>query len=79
MTTPASFDFNRRVLLSTLALLPALIGSLRPKSAVAQTDILQSWNEGPTKTSITDFVARVTAQGGPDFVPVEQRIAALRQ
>jgi len=77
MTTPASFDFNRRVLLSTLALLPALIGSLRPKSAVAQTDILQSWNEGPTKTSITDFVARVTAQGGPDFVPAEQRIAAF--
>src|SRR6266576_6392627 len=77
MTTPVSFDFNRRVLLSTLALLPALIGSLRPKSAVAQTDILPSWNDGPTKTSITDFVARVTRQGVPDFVPVEQRIATF--
>src|SRR6266404_344907 len=77
MTTPASFDFNRRVLLSTLALLPALIGPLRPKSAVAQTDTLQSWSDGPAKTSIIDFVKRVTTQGGPDFVPAEQRIAAF--
>src|SRR6266481_1293425 len=77
MTTPASFDFNRRVLLSTLALLPALIGSLRPKSAVAQTDILQSWSDGPAKTSIIDFVARVTTESGPDFVPAEQRIAVF--
>src|SRR6266404_1351209 len=77
MTTPVSFDFNRRVLLSTLALLPALIGPLRPKSAVAQTDILQSWSDGPAKTSIIDFVKRVTTQGGPDFVPVEQRVAAF--
>src|SRR5437899_8687035 len=77
MTTPVSFDFNRRVLLSTLALLPALIGPLRPTSAVAQTDILQSWSEGPAKTSIINFVARVTTQGGPDFVPAEQRIAVF--
>jgi len=77
MTTPVSFEFNRRVLLSTLALLPALIGSLRPKSAIAQTDILQSWSDGPAKTSIIDFVARVTTQGGPDFVPAEQRIAVF--
>jgi phosphoserine phosphatase len=45
--------------------------------ALAQTDPLPSWNEGPAKTSITDFVARVTAQGRPDFVPVEQRIATF--
>jgi hypothetical protein len=35
------------------------------------------WNDGATKKSITDFVARVTAQGSPNFVPVEQRIAVL--
>jgi hypothetical protein len=28
--------------------------------AQAQTDPLPSWNDGPTKKSITDFVARVT-------------------
>src|SRR3954469_11062492 len=46
-------------------------------AAYAQSDPLPSWNEGPTKKSITDFVARVTTQGGPDFVPVDQRIATF--
>jgi phosphoglycolate phosphatase-like HAD superfamily hydrolase len=45
--------------------------------AQAQTDPLPSWNEGATKKAITDFVARVTTQGSPDFVPVEQRIATF--
>src|SRR3954464_8110674 len=38
---------------------------------------LPSWNEGPTKQSILDFVAKVTKEGGPDFVPVPQRIATF--
>src|SRR5882757_2998847 len=46
-------------------------------TAYAQSDPLPSWNEGATKKSITDFVARVTTQGGADFVPVEQRIATF--
>ena len=47
-------------------------------NAWAQTpDPLPSWNDGTTKKSITDFVARVTTPGGPDFVPVEQRIATF--
>jgi hypothetical protein len=41
--------------------------------ALAQSDPLPSWNDGGVKKSITDFVTRVTAQGGADFVPVEQR------
>src|SRR5712691_11339540 len=78
MTTPqTSFSVSRRILLSALASLPVLIGPLRPISALAQADALPSWNEGPTKTSIIDFVARVTRQGGPDFVPAEQRIAVF--
>jgi phosphoglycolate phosphatase-like HAD superfamily hydrolase len=40
-------------------------------------DPLPSWNDGAVKKSITDFVARVTTQGGADFVPVEQRIATF--
>ena len=43
----------------------------------AQSDPLPSWNEGATKQAITAFVARVTTQGGPDFVPVDQRIATF--
>ena len=70
---------DRRVLLASLALLPALSASLRSRAPVAQaqSDPLPSWNEGATKASIIDFVARVTAQGGPFFVPVEQRIATF--
>ena len=68
---------DRRILLSSLAMLPVLSASLRSTSAVAQAqrDPLPSWNEGATKASILDFVARVTTQGGPFFVPAEQRIA----
>ncbi len=75
MTTKQSSGVSRRILLSTLALAPALIGPLRPQLARAQSDPLPSWNEGATKQSITNFVARVTTQGGPDFVPPDQRIA----
>ena len=45
--------------------------------AQAQSDPLPSWNEGATKQAITAFVARVTTQGGPDFVPVDERIATF--
>jgi phosphoserine phosphatase len=38
---------------------------------------LKSWNEGPAKQSIVDFVGRVTKEGGPDYVPPEQRIAVF--
>jgi phosphoserine phosphatase len=45
--------------------------------ASAQSDPLPSWNDGAAKKAITDFVARVTAQGGTEFVPPEQRIATF--
>src|SRR3984957_2885573 len=64
---------TRRFVLAT-ALLAA--GAL-VWSAHAQTDPLPSWNDGAAKKSITDFVARVTREGGPDFVPVPERIATF--
>lgn len=45
--------------------------------AFAQTDPLPSWNDGKTKQAILDFVGKVTQEGGPDFVPPEQRIATF--
>jgi phosphoglycolate phosphatase-like HAD superfamily hydrolase len=45
--------------------------------ALAQADPLPSWNDGAVKKSITDFVARVTTQGGSDFVAVPERIATF--
>ena len=46
---------------------------------VAQTtsDPLPSWNDGPTKQSITEFVDTVTDASSPDFVPPEERIATF--
>ena len=64
---------------STFATLPVLLGPLRsiPASAQSSGDPLPSWNDGATKPSITNFVARVTTQGGPDFVPAVERIATF--
>ncbi len=66
---------DRRALL-TAAL---AVGALRclGGAAFAQSDPLPSWNDGAVKKSITDFVARVTMPGGPDFVPVERRLATF--
>jgi haloacid dehalogenase-like hydrolase len=38
---------------------------------------LPSWNDGPAKQSIIDFVEKVTKPGSPDFVPVPERIATF--
>src|ERR1700756_1429658 len=39
--------------------------------------LLPSWNDGPAKQSIVDFVRKVTASGGPQFVRPEERIAVF--
>jgi phosphoglycolate phosphatase-like HAD superfamily hydrolase len=38
---------------------------------------LASWTDGLTKSAIVDFVGRVTAEGGQDFVAPEARIAVF--
>ncbi|MBF9197812.1 HAD family hydrolase [Microvirga terrestris] len=45
--------------------------------AVAQTDPLPSWNDGPAKQAIVAFVTDVTREGSPDFVPPAERIATF--
>ncbi|MDH4070231.1 MAG: haloacid dehalogenase-like hydrolase [Ignavibacteria bacterium] len=40
-------------------------------------DPLPSWNDGAAKQAIVGFVAKVTEAGGPDFVPVSERIAVF--
>ncbi len=76
-----SSDVNRRTLVSSLALLPAA-GSLLSAQAQAQTPSdapLASWNDGPAKQAILDFVRATTDSANPKFVPVEQRIATFDQ
>jgi phosphoglycolate phosphatase-like HAD superfamily hydrolase len=46
-------------------------------SAEPNKDPLPGWNATSAKTSITDFVTRVTTPSTPDFVPAEERIAVL--
>lgn len=41
------------------------------------TPALPSWNDGPTRQAIIDFVVRVTTEGSPDFVAPEERIATF--
>ena len=41
------------------------------------SDPLPSWNEGPTKEAIINFVNEVTTEGSPNFVPEYLRIATF--
>jgi phosphoglycolate phosphatase-like HAD superfamily hydrolase len=78
-----SSGINRRVLLSTLVLLPALCGLLLPASAPAQlvtsSALLPSWNDGPAKQAIFDFVRATVDRGSPSYVPPEGRVAVFDQ
>ena len=46
-------------------------------AARAAQDPLPAWNDGSSKRAIIDFVQQVTTEGGPDFVPVAERIAVF--
>jgi phosphoglycolate phosphatase-like HAD superfamily hydrolase len=51
-----------------------------PIAAPAQvTDPLPSWNDGPAKQAIVQFVQSTTTQGGPQFVPPDARVATFDQ
>jgi len=52
-------------------------GTTAPAPAPATADVLRSWNDGAAKRAIVEFVGRVTREGGPDFVPVTERIATF--
>ena len=43
----------------------------------AAAPVLPSWNEGPTRQAIVDFVARVTDPASPDYVTASERIAVF--
>jgi phosphoglycolate phosphatase-like HAD superfamily hydrolase len=71
---------NRRAMLTTFAALPLLSGSLLPAQAqVTQDSPLPSWNDGPAKQAILDFVRDTTTPANPKFVPPEERIATFDQ
>ena len=61
---------------------PLLLSALRraPIAAAAQTDRrLPSWNDGPAKQAILDFVRATTDPASQKFVPPDERIATFDQ
>jgi len=74
--TPAFAALRRgRQNLIAAALVCAL--ALATTVARATADPLASWNDGAVKKSIVDFVAKVTKEDSPDFVPAAERIATF--
>jgi len=48
-------------------------------TTAAVADPLPSWNDGPAKQAILDFVKTTTDKANPKFVPPEERIATFDQ
>ncbi len=60
--------------------LAALLATILVGAATAlATDPLASWNDGPAKQAILNFVQATTAPGSPQFVPPAERIATFDQ
>ena len=60
----------------TLARLAVLIAGL---AATQAQDPLPSWNDGPAKQAIVEFVTKTTTAGGADFLPPAERVATFDQ
>ncbi|HTR42392.1 MAG TPA: HAD family hydrolase [Pseudomonadales bacterium] len=83
---------NRRTFLINAAASAATVTVLAGCKASAQAESsppaaanavagepLPSWNDGPAKKAIVDFVQATTTQGSAQFVPPEERIATFDQ
>src|SRR5689334_20732697 len=76
MSPSASAIASRRFMLGVLAALPTLFGTAM---AQAQITPLASWNDGPAKQAILDFVKLTTNRASTSYVPPEERIATFDQ
>ena len=66
-------------MLGVLASMPALPTLFAAAAALAQDEPLASWNDGPAKQAILDFVKTTTDRASPNFVPPEDRVATFDQ
>ena len=64
-----------RVLICVLALIVPTLPNL--PAFAQETDPLPSWNDGPAKTGIVEFVEAITTEDSPDYVPPAERIAVF--
>ncbi len=80
MSSSGSDGLSRRLVLAALAAMPTLPGLLDASAAEAQTATpLASWNDGPAKQAILDFIRATTDPSSKDFVPPADRIATFDQ
>jgi phosphoglycolate phosphatase-like HAD superfamily hydrolase len=81
--TVASPGISRRAALSTLAVLPAFAATILPEIAEAQAPssggLLPSWNDGPAKQAIFNFVRTTIDRSSPNWISPEDRIAVFDQ
>jgi phosphoserine phosphatase len=66
-------------MLGVLTAMPAFPALLGATTAKAQTEPLASWNDGPAKQAILDFMKTTTEQASPHYVPPADRIATFDQ
>ncbi len=65
--------------MKTAGLLSVVAAGFAGLCATQAQDPLPSWNEGPAKQSIVEFVNKTTAAGSPDFIQPADRIATFDQ
>jgi phosphoserine phosphatase len=72
---------GRRSMLIAATVVAATAATLSSTETMAQTPTtaLASWNDGPAKQAILDFVKATTDQASPRFVPQAERIATFDQ
>jgi len=66
---------RRRAFVPALAAAAVVLATGKP--SFGQADPLPSWNDGPAKKTILEFVTRTITAGSSDFVPVPERIATF--
>ena len=83
MSTFGSDGPSRRLVLGALTAMPALAGlpALFGATGARADDaaLLPSWNDGPAKQAIVDFIRATTDPASKTFVPMEERIATFDQ
>jgi phosphoserine phosphatase len=70
------YRWETRHTVATLALLFVLATTGRAHSDGAG-DVLPSWNDGPTRTAVIDFVTAATKEGDPGYIAPEARVAVF--
>jgi phosphoserine phosphatase len=77
MRTFLSRRFAPRLALCLFGVFLGNCATAAPPAPNQGTDPLPSWNEGAPKAAIVAFVAAVTREGSPQFVPRPERIATF--